>query len=289
MNYLILALLFFINSACTTVHPTKLEQYSRTSVIITNPDETGGGTGVIYRSGNNHSYVLTNRHVCSLLSFGGTVVHETDRYIIAAWKASKVHDMCLVWVNGYLGVETTISKTPPIKYDPVFISGHPSLLPHVLSTGYFAADMEIDIMTSQRECTEAEYRNNPFQCIFGGGMPVIEKLASQLTTALISPGSSGSGVFNANGEIIGLAFAGNGRGIGYSLIVPWNYLNDFVYSESVDMAWTYPVKDKKAETKPTSINKPQTMPLVNPKEFDFDNTDKWNKFLKCLQDKKCSK
>lgn len=42
------------------------------------------------------------------------------------------------------------------------------------------------------------------------------------------PGSSGSMVLNENNELSGLVFAGLGRDISYALIVPTEYIIDFL-------------------------------------------------------------
>ena len=69
-----------------------------------------------------------------------------------------------------------------------------------------------------------------FICVMLGGLPVIKNYEAQPISATIQPGSSGSAVFDSNGHIAGLVFAGSGD-IGYGFVVPQEYVKYFVEEE----------------------------------------------------------
>jgi hypothetical protein len=92
--------------------------------------------------------------------------------------------------------------------------------------------MNIKVVTDIIPCTSADL-NDPekvLYCAFIGGLPVIKEYQAQLVTALISPGSSGSAVYNTDGEISGLVFAGS-KPLGYAFIVPISFVRYFLTEE----------------------------------------------------------
>lgn len=221
------------------LRPDTAAEYAETSVKIVRKDERGGGSGVILKSEAAESQILTNAHVCGVIDKGGFVIRANgDRYLIASYKLSKQHDLCLIKVKANLHVNTKVAKNKPEQYSKAAISGHPALLPHTLTHGYFSGDMVIDVMTGMRPCTKEEMQKNPFQCILGGGIPEVKNYESQLVTGTILPGSSGSAVFDENGEIAGLVFASNSRGLSYAFIVPQPYVHNFVNQEASTIEWT---------------------------------------------------
>jgi S1-C subfamily serine protease len=226
------------------LRPKTTEEFARTSVRITNMAKNSGGSGVILSSGYNESVILTNRHVCKLAENGGYVLREDKEYMIAAIKPATSHDMCEVKVNANLEVNTKVASNPPRKYSDATISGHPLLYPHVLTKGSFSGHIEIQIMVDVRECTDKELQKirknkdfGKFMMCMMFGMPVIETYDSQLVSATILPGSSGSAVFDENGEIAGLAFASSSRELSYALIVPQQYVYKFVNEEAPKLEW----------------------------------------------------
>jgi hypothetical protein len=59
---------------------------------------------------------------------------------------------------------------------------------------------------------------------------------ARVVSNLIQPGSSGSGVFNQQGELIGVVFAGASRDFSFGFIVPQEYVLDFVKTAH-NLAW----------------------------------------------------
>lgn len=229
------------------LRPHTTEEFARTSVKITNLAENSGGSGVILYSQPDASLVLTNKHVCEVVKHGGVVIQENRRYLVAAYKVSNQHDLCEIMVNADLEVNTKIADKAPKKYSKAHISGHPALLPHVLTHGYVSGRMNVPVMIGMRKCNEKDVEDikkngdigKAFMCLFGG-IPIIKTFDSQLVTATILPGSSGSAVFDDNGEIIGLVFASGSRELNYAIIVPQEYVKSFVHDEAGKLEWQQP-------------------------------------------------
>lgn len=65
---------------------------------------------------------------------------------------------------------------------------------------------------------------------FFGGWYCIDTFISYEITAAVSPGSSGSGLYNRRGEVIGVIFAGTDRVHNQNYAVPLSYLVEFIDS-----------------------------------------------------------
>lgn len=224
---------------------------TKATVAITNLTKSSGGSGVILLSKPTASYVLTNKHVCALLEKGeGLVTNSTNEsYKIVKYKASMEHDICIVNISADLEVNMRLAKVNIEPTNNIYISGHPQLLPTVVSMGLSSSQLQISVIEGFDPCTEKQ-EEDPMLCIFMGGTPRIVVREALLTTALISPGSSGSGVFNSKGEIVGLAFAGSGD-LSYSFVVPVSYIHNFI-KQIKHTPWQYPGEKMKNEISNTS-------------------------------------
>lgn len=214
-----------VMSPSTTSHPSTTSEFFDTSVMIVDSRGRSGGSGVILNSSLSESEVLTNKHVCSLAVRGGYVIKNNKKYLVAAIKKYPIHDLCLVKVRADLGIKTNILRSPVKRHSKAYISGHPALLPHVLTTGHFSGRVVIKLVVGIRECS---LDNTSRECSRFGTFRIVQPFESQVVSGTILPGSSGSAVFNEDGLISGLVFAGNGRGLGYAYIVPQEYLIDFI-------------------------------------------------------------
>jgi S1-C subfamily serine protease len=195
----------------------------------------GGGTGVIISNKANQSIVLTNNHVCEAIETGGNVVTNSGlKYLITSYAKSQYHDLCLVYVQVNLGISAKIAKAAPQLYTPASISGHPNLLPTVVTKGHFSGIKQIDVFTGIKKCTpemlEDASDDIKMLCGFFGGIPIVKKYDAMLVTAMIMAGSSGSAVYNSDNEISGLAFAGT-DGLSYAYVVPYEYVSNFLDNE----------------------------------------------------------
>lgn len=224
----VLALVGFV-----VVHVNK-NDITRSSVMVLNAKKTGGGTGVILRSNEYGSEILTNAHVCRAIKAGGVVVNHQGEFMVESYKMSKEHDLCLLKVGANLKTSTSVAGGPPdAYYESAAISGHPSLLPNVITRGHFSGSAIIEVMEGIRKCTDDDLESGEgvLFCLFLGGIPIIKRFESTLVTATIMPGSSGSGVYNSSNELTGLAFAGT-QGISYAWTVPYESLKRFLDVES---------------------------------------------------------
>lgn len=208
--------------------PESVADYAAKSVKITLENQHSGGTGVILKSTPSGTDILTNKHVCDLIQLGGIVIDDKDKtYPISSFQVYTPHDLCLVHISSDLGIQTVVAKKEPKLYTQNTVSGHPALLPSIITRGHFSHVEMIQLMIGTKECDGSEKDDEAMMCIFMGVKPLIKEFSAQATSALIMPGSSGSGVFNDRGELSGLVFAGS-QGLSYSFIVPWTFVNDFL-------------------------------------------------------------
>lgn len=226
----VLAVAFHAFTA-TTNSPTSA------SVMIVNRAMNSGGTGIILNSTESSSWILTNDHVCGVVKDNGGVVRAaTGDFQVNSIVESQVSDLCLVNVLDNLGVNTTVSPTAPNEYDTATVSGHPALMPNVLSKGHFSGRNIIQVVTGFRDCTDADLAdpNLGVLCAFLGGIPILKSYESVLVTALIQPGSSGSGVYNSKNELTNVVFAGSGP-INYAWTVPYEQVTEFLSKETAHL------------------------------------------------------
>ncbi|HEY5235775.1 MAG TPA: serine protease, partial [Rhabdochlamydiaceae bacterium] len=213
------------------------------SVMVTNVIGTSGGTGIILESSDTSSLILTNSHVCKILEKGGLVTGRAGKFAVTTYKHSQKYDLCLVTVDGNLHARTKIANRAPVAfYEKALISGHPSLYPNVITSGHFSGRSVISVMEGLIPCTD-EQKADPATntiCELIGGLPNIKRFDSTLVTATIMPGSSGSGVYNENNELSGVAFAGSGEGIGYAWVVPYESMRNFLDVESKKLDFVSP-------------------------------------------------
>jgi S1-C subfamily serine protease len=261
---------------------SKSNDITASSVMITNIAGNSGGTGIILNSSNTHSEVLTNSHVCHVVEKGGLVTGQAGTFMVATYAPSQVHDLCLVTVEGDLKANTKIANRPPLAYyENAFVSGHPALMPNVITTGHFSGRKVISVMKGLQPCTD-EQANDPntaFLCAFVGGLPVIMQYDSMLVTATIMPGSSGSGIYNSNKELSAVVFAGQGD-LGYAWAVPYEAMKAFLDVESKTLAIHYPdnsvdisglLGSKKSVDESTMIEKLKEV-CKTPKRIKIKNT-----------------
>lgn len=218
--------------AVVKTRPTSAAEYARVTVMITNEKQTSGGSGSIMRSGANGSYVLTNKHVCELIQVGGRVITDTQRVRITHYKVYPKHDLCLIKVDEDLGITTALADKDPAIYSEANVTGHPQLLPTIVTKGHFSGKEEIDVMVGVEPCDGSEGPEDMMSCIFTGQKALVKRFESQAVSALIMPGSSGSGIFTDKGELAAVVFAGS-QGLSYGFIVPYKFVKDFLKNNAI--------------------------------------------------------
>lgn len=149
------------------------------------------GSGVVVAD----QKVITNCHVAK--SAAATVVRLADkRYpaILLRVDADPQHDLCLLAVDGLHAPAIPLASIASVKVGKkVFALGAPKGLELTLSEG---------IVSSLRQYDDSHFIQ---------------------TTASISPGSSGGGLFNDSGELVGITtfhFAG-GQNLNFAVPVDW--------------------------------------------------------------------
>lgn len=225
-----------------TVKPQNSDELASVSVQITNLRQNRGGSGVILSSSNHGSVVLTNRHVCGVVENGGIVKTDNGNLnTVVSYTKSNVHDLCTITVAENLGTGIKLAPENPNYLDSAVIVGHPALLPTTITKGHFSGSQIITLLAEVRKCTKEETEDPAlgFFCSAFGALPVFKSFQAQHVTATIMPGSSGSPVFNENGELTGLVFAGMGQ-LGYAMIVPSDYVRYFLNIESQKLQPTLP-------------------------------------------------
>lgn len=203
------------------------------TVMITNMSSTSGGSGVIVSNSPGMSKVLTNAHVCRVVEKGG-LVHTVNgkTNLVVNYVVSSNHDLCLISVSANLHASAVLANSAPEPGEAATISGHPRLLPQSITTGVFSGKRVIQVMVGLKKCTKADIQRDPLLCMIVGGFPIVKTYISQLVTATIMPGSSGSAVYNSSNELSGLVFAGNGRELSYAFVVPYEYIKNFLENEA---------------------------------------------------------
>lgn len=208
--------------------PDMTRNLIESSVMIVNLEENRGGSGVILKSTPSASYVLTNGHVCRAVEGGGVVkTYDHETHLIMSAVQATNHDLCLITVMADLKANTRVADTAAPLGAKAYISGHPTLLPTIITTGHFAGRKLISVGEPDPSC--------------GGGIfaflcpPKVKLYETEVVSATISPGSSGSGVFNERGELSGLVFAGRGD-LGYAMTVPLEFISMFLLTELKTLA-----------------------------------------------------
>lgn len=184
------------------------EKLKSMTVLVVNPDDNGKnvgsmGTGVIVKKEKYHTYILTNNHVCSankekdcflLLENGIHVPLEPVK------GTESNYDVSLLRTMQPLEEKTSVTSFTIAKpQERVFLVGHHLGRPYVYGEGVFAGYDETDEII-------------------------------QIPTMY---GNSGSGVFNAKGELIGLVYAGKGASpfqmdFAHAQIVPGSVIKMFL-------------------------------------------------------------
>lgn len=212
------------------------------TVMITSLNGNSGGSGVIIKHVGNKTLILTNKHVCGVVANGGLIkTTRGEEHTVLDYRESITHDLCLITIASKLPGRVNLANSAPKMYDHAIVSGHPALLPNVITEGHFSGNRVISVFLGFRTCTKEELKddNLALVCIFFKGLPVIRSYETVLVTATIMPGSSGSAVYNSSKELGGLVFAGSGD-IGYAFVVPYEFIVNFLYNEVSKIEKKYP-------------------------------------------------
>ena len=187
---------FFVVALPVKVHALKPDQVFdkvKASIVVVNTLDAQGkvksqGSGVLLPSGK----IATNYHVVE-----GGVSYQVGRgkkFVRATLYAEDGDkDICLLEAKGITGKPAQLGKAAGLKVGvPVYAVGAPQGLELSLSDGIVAQ-------------------------LRGGTPPLIQ------TTAAISPGSSGGGLFDREGRLVGLTtlYVEGGQNLNFAMPVEW--------------------------------------------------------------------
>ena len=138
------------------------------------------------------TFNFTNRHCCDVEQPLGM---PEDTILIGEELASILYssnksDICILSTGKKKGLK--VAKKAPSQYEEAFVIGYPLGEPQTLRKGHFNYSDSVCIPYGD------DLLNPDFRCV-----------ESYVLSIIIRPGNSGSPTFNAKGEVIGIAYAGN--------------------------------------------------------------------------------
>jgi len=172
--------------------PTALFSRRAPAVVVVKavrPDGIAQGSGVVL----GESRVVTNRHVVDGAS-QVTVLRGDQEFLTRSSKSSPLHDIAIIEVSGFSSVAIPVRTANTLQVgERVYAIGAPKGLELTLSEGLISA-------------------LRPYE----GGL-VIQ------TTAPVSHGSSGGGLFDTEGNLIGITTFGvlDGQNLNFALPIEW--------------------------------------------------------------------
>jgi regulator of sirC expression with transglutaminase-like and TPR domain len=242
LAFMLMALLAVMPQAALALTASQVYEQVKDSVVVVKAfdkqgKQVGQGSGVMLPSGD----VITNYHVVK----AGVryTVGRGKKGVPATVKAGDPKkDLCLLAAPGLRAQPARLGKAARLKVgEPVYAVGAPQGLELSLSEG---------IVSQLR----------------GGPPPIIQ------TTVAISPGSSGGGLFNADGELVGIttSYLKDSQSLNFAVPVEW--IGQIKSEWVVASVEPLPSASPKADKAPGSPE-----PGARPKECWGD---RWNALVK---------
>lgn len=149
-------------------------------------------TGFSISNTDEHSYVLTNQHVCDMRDKAAYSLTLTNGIRVDAKYVSidPFADICLLKTKQNIP-KVVLAENNAVRGDRVLTIGGPDGVFPVITDGHISGYYNIHMKKDSEE-DDGEFEVN-FRC--------------QLMSAPIYQGSSGSPVFDVNGEVVGIVFA----------------------------------------------------------------------------------
>ena len=201
----IIASLLFLPTNGFALTPSEIFEKVKDSIVVVKVFDDKGkvkgqGSGVLLPSGQ----IATNCHVVER-GISYQVIQNKQKIFANLYAGDRDKDICLLDTKGFQGIPAQLGDSKELKIGaPVFAVGAPQGLELSLSNG---------IISQLR----------------GKSPPLIQ------TTAAISPGSSGGGLFDENGILIGLTtlYVKNGQDLNFAIPVEWIKL--IAYGNSIKL------------------------------------------------------
>ena len=201
-----------------SVDVTAIASLATPSVVSINevvPVGSGTGSGWIYKSTSNTTYIVTNNHVVAdFATSGGTLTVEMnngDQYPATIVGRDSNYDLAVIKINKGNLPELSIGDSSKLVIgDPVVAIGSPLGLASTVTSG-IVSSLNRPVTTGS---TGAESYVNAIQ-----------------TDAAINPGNSGGALLDGNGKIVGInsaiaslgsSFGGQSGSIGLGFSIPIN-------------------------------------------------------------------
>lgn len=187
-------------------------------VMLTNEAGNSGGSGFAIIAKSGKLYTLTNAHVCDGVKdaegyvYGHDAESENRTVKLKVLEISDFTDLCLLEPMPKAKGFEMASYAPKI-FDKAFVVGFPALEPLQPSEGILLRPIGIEVVENKpvSECTQEKERVVT-QTIDFLGLRIsqdfcVMHLVAYSSTIKIFSGNSGSPVFNAGGDVIGVVFA----------------------------------------------------------------------------------
>jgi putative serine protease PepD len=157
------------------------------SISISSPTVSGSGSGVVYKSDENSSYIVTNNHVVSPVANSGKIMIEFtngDELTATIVGRDRMYDLAVIKVNkGNLPTISIGNSSAVSVGDPVLAFGSPLGYTNTVTSGIVSA------------------LNRPVSAGVYGSESYVNAIQ---TDAPINQGNSGGPLVDAQGRMIGI-------------------------------------------------------------------------------------